>query len=158
MIFLRKINRFIAVFLLLAGLMASNPVIGMCVPMILDLFQDVHTESISTCCESKESDRSNDHQVSISTNNQGCGCCGCGLEQDESSVPVKQSTYALASLQSNDSLKSIKISDSCSFISTVPEHGNSSHLSVGNTVFIESPGLLTTSPTPLFIWHLALLN
>jgi hypothetical protein len=156
--YLRKINRYIAVFLLLVGLLASNPVMGMCLPMMSSMLLDVSTVVEDACCGTQNKDMPAAHVESMVFTTHGCDCCGCGLEQDQSSMPVKQSVYAIVGSPVSESLNSWKTASTSIIAILLPDSGSFIEIPSSISLRTHSRIWVKASLPPLFIIHQSLLN
>lgn len=157
MIALHKHTRSVAVTLLLIGFLFSNPVMGLCLPMLSDFMDVVHSEMTSGCCDSKNETPDQSHDAGIATSSHGCNCCGCGLQSDETTQPNEQQTQAVLSTQVVEVISAWKTISTVTVAEILPEtalwdvySSKSATLDWISKTDLHSP--------PLFILHQVLLN
>ncbi len=157
MIAMHKNTRLFSVLLLLIGFLASNPVIGMCIPMLSDYLTESHTQMTSGCCDSNEESSTQSQAPGEVLDPHGCECCGCGLQSDESTLPIEKSDYAVVGTQVVELIASWKTSGTVAVASLLPDSAMWDNLPSR----LQSPGSEACSQLhspPLFILHQVLLN
>jgi hypothetical protein len=157
MIATRKNIRFIAVLMLLTGFLASNPVVGVCMPMLSDILTESHSEMNSECCDTSNQSNNQANSATESSVTHGCDCCGCGLQSDDSSLPLKQSESAVIATQIVELMSVWKTMSSSAIVSIVPDSGTWDNYPSTALSISSSAGNDTHSP-PLFLLHEVFLN
>jgi len=157
MIAVQKHTSFITVTVLLIGFLLINPAFSRCVPMLSDFHIESPHQKNSGCCDSKKQSSQHPVEKDLATNSHGCVCCGCGLQNDGSTIPAEFPVVAVIGPQSNELMASWRT------ISTVTL---AAHFSATAYVNPLSATLESTYPEfevhphypPLFILHRKLLN
>lgn len=154
---MHKNTRFLAVSMLLIGFLLSNPIAGMCVPMLSDFLTESHTEMTSGCCDSNNELPLQSHDAGLAADAHSCDCCGCGLQSDSSTSPSELPANAVMLSSVNEILGSWKTVSTHPVAEILPEtaywddylsrHSSNDRVSDTNAY----------SP-PLFILHQVLLN
>lgn len=154
---MHKNTRLLAVSMLLIGFLLSNPIMGICVPMLSDFLTESHTEMTSGCCDSNNEMPQQSHDAGSTADAHGCDCCGCGLQSDNSASPSELPANAVMLSSLNEVLASWKTVSAHLVAELLPDTAYwddypSSHRSNGRASDTNA-----YSP-PLFILHQVLLN
>ncbi len=139
------------------GFLFSNPAFSMCVPMLSDFITESPIQMNSGCCDSQKQSSQHPVEKDLTTNSHGCGCCGCGLQTDGSTVPAGYPVVAVIGSQVDELVSSWR---TISTVTVAAYHSDIAHVNALSatikSIYPEFEG--HSHYPPLFILHRELLN
>jgi len=157
MIAMHKHTRIFAVSMLLIGFLFSNPVMGLCMPMLSDVITVSHSEMTAGCCASKNDITQQYHDAGLIADSHGCDCCGCGLQTDDTKLPSEQPAIAVMLSSVNESIASWKTASAQAVAELLPESAYWDDYASRHSIYPFASDTDSHSP-PLFILNQSLLN
>ena len=154
---MHKNTRLLAVSMLLIGFLLSNPIIGICAPMLSDIMTDSHSEMTSGCCDSENDMAQQSHNAGLTAESQGCDCCGCGLQTDDSTLPSEQPAHAVMLTSVYETITSWKTVSTQTVADLLPDTAKWDDYPPRQSTNASESVTNAHSP-PLFILHQVLLN